>query len=417
VRSDGPVSSVARPQPVAGGLRFFRTDGSELRFQRGRGGLVYTDAGTPYVDFVLGMGPVSIGHGNVEFTRRLGDALRDGVMLPTLTSAHEEYASLVLRDTPHARVVCYCKTGSEAVTGALRLAALHTGRKGVIRCGYVGWHDVQLASTPNWNELPGSPRRTALRFDRHMRGAAGDEAAANWLDFDPAPLERLTSTDVFGAFVIDAYQIELTSRETIVRAIDLCRRRGIVVIVDETKTAGRATSASAYVRTDIDADLTVLGKAIGNGFPISVLVQHRDFDAAARATRIGGTFSKECVSVHAALITAALMEERQGYAALAAIGTRVVSLFQDAAQATGVDAIVSCRALLGGRLFEFRYAPDVAEDLDARQMFERCCADRGVLLMEGHCSFVCLDHDALAWDRLADASTQAMRDWKLRIRA
>lgn len=398
--------------PLTGALRFNGRDGVALRFTHGRGGLIYTGDETPYVDFVLGMGPVSIGHANAAFNARLAEALGGGLMLPSFAPVHERYADLLLRDAPEARVVSFFKTGSEAVAAALRLAALETGRLGVVRCGYIGWHDAQLASTPNWNEPPHASGRRRLRHQRHLRGASGTEPVANWLDLDPTSLAAILDDAAYGAFIIDAYQIAIAPPDAIAQAIALCRRRGLVVILDETKTAGRRQCAGAYMGTPIAGDLTVLGKAIANGLPLSVLLQHRPFDAALAETRVGGTYAKECLSVHAALITAELMHEWRGYDRLAAIGRRVAATLQDALVRLELDQLTACVPLLGGCLFELRHAPALLEDRAARQALEQAFVDAGLLLFEGHCAFVCADHDRLDWDALARAIERALHAWR-----
>jgi glutamate-1-semialdehyde 2,1-aminomutase len=397
--------------PLTGALRFTRSDGSAIRFSKGRGGIVYDTRGRPYWDFVLGMGPISIGHASPEFNDRMRHALDQGLMFPGFAEIHEQYCSHLQKSSPGAQVIAFFKTGSETVSAALRIAAIHTGRMGVIRCGYTGWHDAQLASSPRWNEPLTSPFRAQLQFDYNYRGVGDIEPVANWWDFKLSSLERLIS-DRFGVLVLDTYQLSFGSMDSALDGIQLCRDHGMVIVLDETKTAGRRGSSSAFFDTRLRGDLSVLGKAIANGFPLSVLLQHRSFDSEIRSTRVAGTFSKDALAVHAALATAELMEEWNGYATLGRTGTQVVTTLNGAARNCGVDEYVTAIPLLDGQLFEFRYSKRIEADAGARQQLEQCFIDAGILLFQGHCSFVCHDHQKLDWNAFSESVNRALTAWR-----
>lgn len=81
----------------------FKTESGQLVFHHGHGGEVQATDGTTYLDFVMGYGPVVLGHNTTSFTRAVAESLTNGVMMPGYTSFHEEYLDRLLADQPGRR--------------------------------------------------------------------------------------------------------------------------------------------------------------------------------------------------------------------------------------------------------------------------------------------------------------------------
>jgi glutamate-1-semialdehyde aminotransferase len=275
-----------------------------LVFTHGTGPYVWDQDEQRYIDFVCGYGPVIVGHADEEFNRRLAECLSSGLMMPGYTSFHEEYLGRLLVARPQDRGAPF-KTASEAVTAAFRLAALRTGKAGMVRSGFVGWHDAQIANTPKWHEPLRSPLRQRLRHTEGMRGVGPSEPAFNWLDLRLESLARLLDEhrDAVGCFIFDAYLASFVEPGLVGRAFDMCRAAGCPTVLDETKT-GRRISRLGYGHDHgVDADLTVIGKSLANGAPLSVLIGDAKLMALAQLARLSGTFSKEMFAIYAALAT------------------------------------------------------------------------------------------------------------------
>jgi glutamate-1-semialdehyde 2,1-aminomutase len=105
------------------------------------------------------------------------------------------------------------------------------------------------------------------------------------------------------------------------------------------------------------------------------------------------------------------MSERSGYEVLADVGDRVVSTFNDAARSEGIAGCVQAVQVLGGSMFDLTFADELLGQAGRRQALARVMADEGVLLLQGHPSFVCLDQADLDWDRLGRAFARALRSW------
>jgi glutamate-1-semialdehyde 2,1-aminomutase len=403
--------------------RKFRSAGHQLLFAEGRRGEVSDAEGVRYVDFVMGYGPVIVGHSDDLFNEILTGYLAGGIMMPGYTVHHQEYLERLLGDRPGDRGAFF-KTASEAVTAAFRLAAMRTGRLGIVRSGYIGWHDAQIANSLKWHEPLHSPLRDKLRYTDAMRGIGTSEPVANWVDLRLDSLAELLDRhrDRLGCFVFDAYLASFTTPEVLRQAVAMCREAGLLTVFDETKTGGRISPLGYDHDHDLGSDLIVIGKALANGAPLSILAGEADLLAHAERARLSGTFSKEMIAVYAALATRDILEKpvgdsRDGWAEIGRIGTRVASVLTEAATDAGAGALVGARPVLGGGMFELVYHDDaLLGDKQRREALLASLTGAGILLLEGHPSFVCLAHRELDWDDLRDRARRAFEDWNRKAR-
>lgn len=400
----------------------FRSSSGQMLFTKGSGGMVWDIEDTDYFDFVMGYGPVVIGHSAPEFNIKLAGYLDNGIMMPSYSVFHDQFLDRLLADRPGDRGAFF-KTGSEAVAAAFRLAAMETGRLGIIRSGYVGWHDAQIANSLKWHEPLHSPMRDRLRYTTGMRGIGADEPALNWVDLRLDSLRLLLDDygDRLGCFVFDAYLASFTTADVLAEAVRLCRAAGLLTVFDETKTGGRVSPMGYAHDHGIATDLIVLGKCLANGLPISLLVGSQDLLLHAEQARLSGTFSKEMVTAYGALTTRDILEQpigesADGWAELRTIGARVADTMNAAARDAGVADEVSVATVLGGAMFELVYSPDLLGDKDRREALLNAFTANGILLLEGHPSFVCLAHRETDWSRLQERSAAAFRAWSVEAR-
>jgi glutamate-1-semialdehyde 2,1-aminomutase len=404
----------------SGITRKFRRSGQEIQFERGEGGYVFDGDGNAYLDLVMGYGPVILGHAHPGFQERVGALLGNGLLMPGYTSLHDEYLSRLLREHDN-RHGAFFKTASEAVTAAFRTAAMETGKLGILRSGYVGWHDAQIAHSIKWHDPLHSPLRGKLRYTEHMRGVGPDEPVLNWVDLSLGSLGELVDRNrsKLGCFVFDAYLASFTDVDTIASAIEICHDADMVVVFDETKTGGRISKLGYAHDHGLDVDLIVIGKSLANGAPLSILIGKESLMTYAEKARLSGTFSKELFAVYAASATLEIMERGRdgfdtGWNEVAAIGRRFAETVRSAAARAGVDDDLGARPVLGGGMFELSYSERILPRRTLRKALLRDLANHGILLLEGHPSFVCLDHAAIDWEGFEDSFHRALTEWSRR---
>lgn len=122
--------------------------------EKGRGCRVMDPDGNKYIDFVMGLGAVTLGYGDAEVTAAVRQQLNDGVIFSLSHRLEMELAEMLVELVPCAEMVRFGKNGSDATTAAVRLARAYTGRENVAVCGYHGWHDWYVGSTVQHRGVP-----------------------------------------------------------------------------------------------------------------------------------------------------------------------------------------------------------------------------------------------------------------------
>jgi glutamate-1-semialdehyde 2,1-aminomutase len=260
---------------------FGQATGTPQSMTRAGGCRLWDAGGAEYVDMMMALGAVALGYAHPKVVAATCDAARLGTvgsLPPTLElDVAERLAALI----PGAESVRFLKSGAEAVAAAVRVARVYTGRERVVTCGYHGWLDWCQAG-------PGVPQSVAaLRTEIPFNDVAALERAID----DAAPVAALVLEPVIdGAPDIEWLEAARAAAD----------RSGAVLVFDEIKTAFRIAVGGAAERYGVVPDLMVLGKALGNGFPVAAVCGSRDVMDAATRTWISSTLATEFVGLAAA---------------------------------------------------------------------------------------------------------------------
>jgi glutamate-1-semialdehyde 2,1-aminomutase len=276
-------------------------------WDRGQGSRLTDVDGNEFIDYVLGMGAAVLGHSPAALLARVAEAQQklqcpSGQQPAEVLLAHK-IASLV-PSAERARIGC---TGSEMVQLALRLSRAATERDLVVKFEghYHGWFDSTFSGT---SEMPpdgeySAPPQTAGQ----SRGALADLAVLPWNNL--ALLEAFVEarSGEVAAIIMEPVlcntSVILPGHGYLEGVRRLCDKHGVVLIFDEVITGFRLAPGGAQAMLGITPDLTVLGKALGAGFPIAGLVGRAPLmDRLGNGSVMhGGTYNGNAMAVSAAL--------------------------------------------------------------------------------------------------------------------
>lgn len=301
----GDVSSAARILPDLNGEKLF--------INRGKGAYLWDDQGRKYIDTALGFGAILLGHSNEVVNNAVIEALGDSAA-PSWAHVREHSAATALaKHTGELSRVIFTNSGSEAVHLACRAARAYTGRAKIAKmaAGFDGWFDdVSYGNVTSKEAIfadgdrPSTARTTLLRFN----------------DFDD--VERIFAEDDNIAAVI--LEPMLANAGCIMalpgylkHVQDVAHKHGALVICDEVLMGFRLLPGLAGLQAGLDPDLASVGKAIGNGVPVSAIVGKPHVLAAFEEGRVlrGGTFSGNPMACAAVMATLAQLATAD-YAAL-----------------------------------------------------------------------------------------------------
>jgi glutamate-1-semialdehyde 2,1-aminomutase len=294
-----------------------------------------------------------------------------------------EVAERLIELVPCAEQVRFLRTGAEATAAAVRIARTATARAHVIGSGYFGWLD--------WcSEAAGVPegvRRdfTSVPFDDVAAMQAAVAAHAGDL----------------AAIIVEPLVHEIASVAWLTAIRAECDRVGAVMILDEIKTAFRIRTGGVQEFLHVRPDLTTLGKAMANGFPLAAVVGRAEIMGAAAGTWISSTAAAESTGLAAAKAVCDWHDRVDVPARLAAIGTGLrdmVAASLEESPWTGVTA--------HGPPAMWRLEAEIPERLDA---FVAGAAREGVLFKRGAYQFAALAHDDKATDTVHSALAVVVR--------
>ncbi len=314
-------------------------------------GAVLTDVdGNDYIDYHAAFGPILLGHNHDAVNDRVSRSLAE-VDLVGVGSAEVEtqLAQKICQHVPSAEKVLFCNSGSEATYSAVRLARAVTGRKKIIKFqgAYHGWHDYLAMNVI-------SPAENLGKRDPLSAGSL-PEAIAHTLICSFNDLGDVEDTIRAHRGEIAAIILEpilhnigcvLPQRGFLEGLREITRREGIVLIFDEVITGFRHGLGGYQKVCGVTPDLTTLGKAMANGFPIAALCGKRELMDRFKTHPDGnvffaGTFNGHPLACAAALATIEVLEREGTYPRLFALGEKMRKGLADIVNRLGVKATVA----------------------------------------------------------------------------
>ncbi len=336
----------------------------------GAKGAHFWDAdGNDYIDYLMGYGPMILGHAYPTVNEAVAKYLERGNVYNFGHTLEIELAEKLVQIIPSADRVAYFVGGSDATTGAIKFARAYTGREKVIRCGYHGWHD----------------------WCSHARGHLSSAASAT-LSVDFNELEALedlfkTYPDDIACFITEPSGHELPKEGYLEEAKALVNANGALIIFDEVKTGFRYALGGAQEYFGVTPDMSVFGKALANGFATAVVVGKQEIMDDVADVWVAATFHGEVSLVGAAIATIQELEASDGVAFMWKQGQKLLDGYKEMTARLGIE----CARIGGiGPMPFFGLTSDATEQF--RKTFYQTTLDGGLYLPEGHIWFMSISH-------------------------
>ena len=257
--------------------------------ERGNGSRVWDVDGNEYIDFINALASITLGHCDPDVTAAVRAQLDEGTIFslphPIETVVAEKIAAMV----PCADMVRYGKNGSDATSGAIRVARAYTRRDHVAVCGYHGWQDWYIGATTRNLGVPEAVRGLTHTFPYN----------------DLPALEALLNgrKNEFAAIILEPMNVVEPHPGYLEGVQALAKKHGAVLVFDETITGFRYANGGAQERFGVIPDLATFGKGIANGYPLSVVAGRGDIMRLMEEIFFSFTFGGETLSLAAASAT------------------------------------------------------------------------------------------------------------------
>ena len=302
--------------------------------REGKGTHVWDMDGNEYIDYLLGSGPMVLGHGHPEVLESVHRQLDNGMTFFANNPLGIELAEEICSAVPCAEQVRFVSTGSEADMYAMRLARAFTGREKVVKFegGYHGMSsDAQVSLAPDKlvNFPMGVPDSAGI-----TKGVQDSILVAPYNDIDSlcSILDEYDSE--VAAVIVEPLQRVIPAADGFLENIRReCSKRDIVLIFDEVVTGFRFAYGGAQELFGVTPDICTLGKLIGGGFALAAIAGKVDIMAHFDLNKVGktdflmqvGTLSGNPVAAAAGLKTLEILRRPGQYENLRANGQRVMN--------------------------------------------------------------------------------------------
>src|SRR5690242_6967274 len=322
---------------------------AEVVLRAGKGGHIWDESGKEYVDFLLGSGPMFIGHGHPEVTKAVESQLPHGSTYFGNNRHGIALARAIVDAVPCAEQVRFVCTGTEADLYAMRLARAFRKKDKILKFegGYHGMSDHSLMSL--------APKRPG-NFPRPVPDSAGipksvqDEVLVAAFN-DIGMVEGLIreQKDEIAGVIIEPFQRLIPPQPGFLQALrKLTADNGIPLIFDEVVTGFRFAYGGAQEYYGVTPDLCTLGKIVGGGFALAAIAGRADIMAHFDRITMNdedfifqvGTLSGNPVASVAGLATLDVLKQPGTYEKVFATGRTLMGTLQELLKSAGFKAQV-----------------------------------------------------------------------------
>jgi glutamate-1-semialdehyde 2,1-aminomutase len=381
-------------QTYSKSYRYYCEGAAPAFIERGEGCRLWDVDGNSYIDYLLALGPITLGYADPAVDEAIKRQLRKGIVFSQPSPLEVELAEVIVDIVPSAELVRFVKNGSDATSAAVRLARAYTGRDVVLSCGYHGMQDWYIGSSENNLGVPQAVQDLIETFP--FNDIAALEAALDRHD------------GAVAAVIMEPLRTEEPLPGYLAKVRELTTKRGVVLIFDEVVTGFRVALGGAQSRYGVTPDLTALGKGMANGMPLSAVVGRAEImQLADQGAFISLTFGGETLSLAAALATIEELKRRDVFRHTWALGERLQRGMQDAVERTSAGDIAKVAGTQIMPALFFKACGNATAN-DVLSLFQQELAARGVLFLG--VNYLCASHTEDDIDYTIGVFTEALHE-------
>ncbi len=322
-------------------------------FTKASGCEIWDLDGNKYIDCsIMGIGTNSLGYGNKYVDEAVLNVIKLGNMSTLNCPEEVSLAEKLIEINPWADMVRFARSGGEANAIAIRIARAASGRDKVAICGYHGWHDWYLSVNhnsegENLNEhlLPG------LEANGVPKGLKNTVFPFEYNNFHQ--LSEIITNNNIGVIKMEVIRNVYPCNNFLKKIRQLANEKNIVLIFDECTSGFRETFGGIHKKFDVEPDMAMYGKTLGNGYAITAVVGKKEVMEYAQKTFISSTFWTERIGPAAALKSLEIMEKEKSWEKITKSGEEVQKKWKEIAEKHNVD--IKIKGIPALSTFNFNY--------------------------------------------------------------
>lgn len=356
-------------QTFSKSLTQFPVGVSPLYMDHGRGCRLWDVDGNEYIDMISSLASITLGYCDPDVDASVRAQLDGGVILSLPHKLESEVAELICELVPCAEMVRFGKNGSDATSGAVRIARAFTGRDRIAVCGYHGWQDWYIGSTGRNLGVPQATRDLTHTFQFN----------------DLASLEALFAAHPgeIAAIVMEPMNVDFPAPGFLEAVREVATREGAVLVFDETITGFRYANGGAQAYFGVTPDLATFGKGLANGYPLSAVAGRRDIMMLMEEVFFSFTFGGELLSLAAAKATLQKLIREPVIETIAKTGETIIERLNQRIAQHALEAVFSVKGHPSWSFLIIKDAPN-GTSFELKTLMMQEFHQRGILSFGTH---------------------------------
>jgi len=314
-------------------------------YSKSKGCFVWDLENKKYIDLsTMSVGTNILGYVNEKINLAVKKSIDQGNMTSLNCPEEVLLADKLLSMHPWFDMVRFAKTGGECNSIAIRIARAYSGKDNVAICGYHGWHDWYLsANLKSSNKLNNHllPGLSSIGVPKKLSGTT---FPFEYNDFET--FKKICKKNKIGIVKMEVFRNFKPTENFLKKIRAYCTKNKIVLIFDECTSGFRETFGGLHKKYNVKPDICILGKSLGNGYPITAVMGKKKIMDIAQNTFISSTFWTERTGFVASLKTLELMQKEKSWIKISKLGKLIknkwINLskkYQISLNVFGLDAI------------------------------------------------------------------------------
>lgn len=340
----------------------------------------FTDVeGNDYLDYLMALGPITLGYNYPAMNEAIIKQLNDGILFSLPHPVEVELSELISHTIPHAEMVKFEKSGSNAVTAAIRAARAHTKKDMIAYCGTGGvWHDWQAAMVSRNGGVPKFNEELIKIFDYN----------------DSDGLEQIfeDNPEKIAAIVLEPTLFEKPRNDFLKKVRKIADTHGSLLILDEIVTGFRFDIAGAQKYFNIKGDMVCFGKGMANGLPLSAITGPTEFMKIFDDLWVSSTNNSETLSIAGSIAVINEMKEKNTIKHCWNMGEKLFEGWNKIAREKGVNAQMTGYPI---RLDLKCYDKNNNESISMKSLISQEMVKQGIFMSILGSSYISYSHSAV----------------------
>lgn len=359
-------------QTLAKGPGQFTFGVSPIYVERAKGSKIWDVDGNEYLDYCMGIGPISLGYAYEKVDQAIKDQLDKGITFSLMHRLELEVAEKLHEIIPNAESIRISKQGADVCSAAVRISRAFTKRNKVAVCGYHGWHDWYIGTTTRDAGIPQAIKDLTVS-----------------ISYNNIESVKAAMSPDLACVILEPIVFEEPKNNFLHELAEICKANGTLLIFDEMWTGFRLALGGAQEYFGIKPDLAVYSKACANGMPIAFLTGRDDVMSLFETDVFYfTTFGGEALSLAATLATIDEMKAKNVPQYLATQGQKIKDGFTALASKHEMTDYISiggypCRSIVN-------FSEKAGDGLVLKTYLQQEMIKRGILWSSFH--NMCLSH-------------------------